>query len=132
MKKDSICQVDVINQQNVTTATNYLEKEKVQKSLRILSKFTDNKQINIIFYLLAVNIATFFLYGIDKYKAKKIQWRISEATLLTMAAIGGSIGAWTGMRLWHHKTMHKKFKYGIPLIIILQVALAVYLLTNFE
>ena len=50
MKKDSICQVNVINQQNVTTATNYLEKEKVQKSLRILSKFTDSKQINIIFY----------------------------------------------------------------------------------
>ena len=85
-----------------------------------------------ICYLLAINIATFFLYGIDKYKVKKNQWRISEATLLTMAAIGGSIGAWTGMRLWHHKTMHKKFKYGIPLIIILQVALAVYLLTNFE
>ena len=86
----------------------------------------------IICYLIAINIATFLLYGIDKYKAKKNQWRISEATLLTMAAIGGSIGAWTGMRLWHHKTMHKKFKYGIPLIIILQVALAVYLLTNFE
>ena len=86
----------------------------------------------ILYYLLAVNIATFLLYGIDKYKAKKSKWRISEATLLTMAAIGGSIGAWAGMRLWHHKTMHKKFKYGIPLIIILQVALAVYLLTNFE
>ena len=86
----------------------------------------------IICYLLAVNIVTFLLYGIDKYKAKKGKWRISEATLLTMAAIGGSIGAWAGMRLWHHKTMHKKFKYGIPLIIILQVALAVYLLTNFE
>ena len=86
----------------------------------------------IICFLLAINIATFLLYGIDKYKAKKNQWRISEATLLTMAAIGGSIGAWAGMRLWHHKTMHKKFKYGIPLIIILQVALAVYLLTNFE
>ena len=86
----------------------------------------------IICYLLAVNIATFLLYGIDKYKAKKSKWRISEATLLTMAAIGGSIGAWAGMRLWHHKTMHKKFKYGIPVIIILQVALAVYLLTNFE
>ena len=85
-----------------------------------------------ICYLLAINIATFFLYGIDKYKAKKNQWRISEATLLTMAAIGGSIGALAGMRLWHHKTMHKKFKYGIPLIIIMQVALAVYLLTNFE
>ena len=86
----------------------------------------------IICCLLAVNIATFLLYGIDKYKAKKGKWRISEATLLTMAAIGGSIGAWAGMRLWHHKTMHKKFKYGIPLITILQVALAVYLLTNFE
>ena len=89
--------------------------------------------MNIILgYLLAVNIATFFLYGIDKYKAKKGQWRISEVALLTMAAIGGSIGAWIGMRIWHHKTMHKKFKYGIPVIIIMQVALAVYLLTNFE
>ena len=86
----------------------------------------------IICYLLAINIATFLLYGIDKYKAKKKQWRISEATLLMMAAIGGSIGAWAGMRLWHHKTMHKKFKYSIPIIIILQVALEVYLLTNFE
>ena len=84
----------------------------------------------ILYYLLAVNIATFLLYGIDKYKAKKNQWRISEATLLTMAAIGGSIGAWTGMRIWHHKTMHKKFKYGIPLIIILQVALVAYLHKN--
>ena len=86
----------------------------------------------IICYLLAINIATFLLYGIDKYKAKKNQWRISEATLLTMAAIGGSIGAWAGMRLWHHKTKHKKFKYGIPILIILQVALAVYLLTNID
>lgn len=85
-----------------------------------------------LYYLLAVNSLTFLLYGIDKYKAKKGRWRISEATLLTMAAIGGSIGAWAGMRTWHHKTMHKKFKYGIPVIIILQVALAVYLLTNFE
>ena len=83
----------------------------------------------ILYYLLAVNIATFFLYGIDKYKAKKNQWRISEATLLTMAAIGGSIGAWAGMRLWHHKTMHKKFKYGIPVIIIMQIALVAYLHT---
>lgn len=84
----------------------------------------------ILGYLLAVNIATFFLYGIDKYKAKKGRWRISEATLLLMAVIGGSIGAWAGMRLWHHKTMHKKFKYGIPAIIIMQVALMVYLHTN--
>ena len=86
----------------------------------------------ILYYLLAVNIATFFLYGIDKYKARKGRWRISEATLLMMAVIGGSIGAWNGMRLWHHKTMHKKFKYGIPIIIILQVTIAVYLQTNID
>ena len=81
-------------------------------------------------YLPVINAVTFLIYGIDKYKAKKGQWRISEATLLMMAAIGGSIGAWAGMRLWHHKTMHKKFKYGIPLIIILQIAFLVYLHTN--
>ena len=83
----------------------------------------------ILYYLLAVNIATFLLYGIDKYKAKKGKRRTSEATLLTMAAIGGSIGAWAGMRLWHHKTMHKKFKHGIPVIMIMQVCLVVYLHT---
>ena len=89
--------------------------------------------MNIILgYLLAINIASFFLYGIDKFKARKNLWRISEAILLLMAVIGGSIGAWAGMRLWHHKTMHKKFKYGIPIIIIIQVALAVYLLTNID
>ena len=89
--------------------------------------------MNIILgYFLAVNITSFLLYGIDKYKAKKGRWRISEATLLLMAVIGGSIGAWVGMRIWHHKTMHKKFKYGIPVIIIFQVALAVYLLTNID
>ena len=82
-----------------------------------------------LYYLLSVNSLTFLLYGIDKYKAKKGRWRISEATLLTMAAIGGSIGAWAGMRTWHHKTMHKKFKYGIPVIIIMQIALVVYLHT---
>ena len=82
-----------------------------------------------LYYLPVINAVTFLLYGIDKYKAKKGQWRISEATLLTMAAIGGSIGAWAGMRLWHHKTMHKKFKYGIPVIMIMQVCLVVYLHT---
>ena len=83
----------------------------------------------ILYYLLAVNIATFLLYGIDKYKAKKSKWRISEVTLLTMAAIGGSVGAWAAMRLWHHKIMHKKFKYGIPVMIIMQIALVAYLHT---
>ena len=82
-----------------------------------------------LYYLLAVNSLTFLLYGIDKYKAKKAKWRIPEATLLLLAVLGGSIGAWMGMKVWHHKTMHKKFKYGIPVIIIMQIALVVYLHT---
>ena len=80
-----------------------------------------------LIYLLAVNAVTFIVYGIDKYKAKHAKWRISEATLLLLAVIGGSIGAWCGMKVWHHKTMHKKFKYGVPIIFILQVALAVWI-----
>lgn len=78
-------------------------------------------------YLLAVNIASFIMYGIDKYKAKRGKWRISEAMLLTIAVIGGSVGAWTGMKVWHHKTMHKKFTIGVPLVFVLQVALVIYL-----
>lgn len=83
---------------------------------------TTIQQIAII-YLIAINVITFFIYGIDKYKAKNAKWRISEATLLGLAAIGGSLGAWLGMKVWHHKTMHKKFKYGVPAIIILQIVI---------
>ena len=84
----------------------------------------------ILIYLLAVNALTFIVYGIDKYKAKHDNWRISEATLLLLAVFGGSIGAWFGMKVWHHKTMHKKFKYGVPVILLLQVALAVWIITK--
>lgn len=76
-----------------------------------------------LIYLAIINVVTFFLYGIDKWKAKRLKWRISEATLLGLAVIGGSIGAWLGMKTWHHKTLHKKFRYGIPLILIAQIAL---------
>ncbi len=78
----------------------------------------------LIVYLIAVNVATFFVYGIDKWKAMHGKWRISEATLIGLAVAGGSLGAWLGMAVWHHKTMHKKFKYGIPLIIVAQIAIA--------
>ena len=81
----------------------------------------------ILIYLIAINVVTFFAYCIDKWKAKRSKWRISEATLLGMAVIGGSIGAWLGMRVWHHKTMHKKFQFGIPLIIVAQVAMIIWL-----
>ena len=72
----------------------------------------------LLYYLIVINIVTFLVYGIDKWKAKQGSWRISEATLLILAVIGGSIGALLGMRVWHHKTMHKKFKYGLPLILL--------------
>ena len=81
----------------------------------------------LAYYLLAINAVAFIVYGIDKYKAKKAKWRISEATLLLLAVLGGSIGAWMGMKVWHHKTMHKKFKYGIPAILLIQIALMAYL-----
>ena len=86
----------------------------------------------LIIYLVAVNVVTFFMYGIDKLKAKRSKWRISEATLLWMAVIGGSIGAWLGIKIWHHKTMHKKFKYGVPAIIILQIAAIIYIAMKLE
>ena len=80
----------------------------------------------LIIYLIAINVVTFIVYGIDKMKAKRSKWRIPEATLLGLAVIGGSVGAWLGMKVWHHKTLHKKFKYGIPLILIAQIALLIF------
>lgn len=74
-------------------------------------------------YLIAINVITFVVYGIDKIKAKEHWWRISEATLLLLAAFGGSLGAWAGMYVFHHKTKHKKFKWGVPAILLLQLAL---------
>ena len=84
----------------------------------------------LAYYLLAINVIAFIMYGIDKYKAMKAKWRIPEATLLLLAVLGGSIGAWMGMKVWHHKTMHKKFKYGIPAILLIQIALMTYLHVN--
>ena len=83
----------------------------------------------LLYYLIVITIVTFLVYGIDKWKAKQGSWRISEANLLILAVIGGSIGALLGMKVWHHKTMHKKFKYGLPLILLAQIAL-IYLILN--
>ena len=80
----------------------------------------------VLIYLAVINVVTFFMYGIDKWKAKNSKWRIRETALLGLAVLGGSIGAWLGMKVWHHKTQHKKFKYGVPAIIIVQLALIVY------
>ena len=79
----------------------------------------------LILFLIAINLVTFVVYGVDKWKAKRSKWRVPEATLLGLAVIGGSIGAWLGMKAWRHKTQHKKFKYGILLILAAQIALSI-------
>ena len=84
----------------------------------------------LLYYLIIINVVTFLVYGIDKVKAKQGSWRISEATLLILAVIGGSIGALLGMKVWRHKTQHVKFKYGLPLILLAQIAL-IFLIFNF-
>lgn len=81
----------------------------------------------ILYYFTAINALTFLLYGLDKLKAKHSWWRIPEKTLLWLAVLGGTLGALLGMKVWHHKTLHKKFKYGIPTILILQLIIIGYL-----
>lgn len=80
----------------------------------------------LLYYLLAVNLLTFATYGIDKYKARHARWRVREVSLLLLAALGGSIGALLGMHLFRHKTQHKKFRYGVPLILLAQAAVAMF------
>ena len=75
----------------------------------------------LLVYLLLVNAAGFLLMLVDKIKAKRNLWRIPEATLISVAAIGGSIGAIAGMNLFRHKTKHAKFYIGLPVILALQI-----------
>ena len=76
----------------------------------------------ILLYLALMNIVAFILYGIDKWKAQRNKWRVTEARLLWIAVAGGSIGALLGMKVWHHKTKHNKFRFGLPAILILHLA----------
>ena len=81
----------------------------------------------LVIYLLAVNLFAFILYGIDKKRARNREWRISEKTLIGIAVIGGSVGAILGMHVFHHKTRHWYFRYGLPVILIIQLLLAWFL-----
>ncbi len=81
----------------------------------------------LLLYLLIINIIAFIAYYRDKCKARAKAWRTPEATLLILAALGGSIGAWAAMRIFHHKTNHPQFYIGVPLIFFLQIAIALYL-----
>lgn len=79
-----------------------------------------------IAYLCIINLITFAVYGIDKWKAKHNKWRVREATLLGLAVFGGSVGAFAGMYTFRHKTKHWYFVVGVPLIFVIQTVLLVY------
>ncbi len=78
-------------------------------------------------YLVFVNVLAMLVFGWDKLCAKKGRWRVPELRLMLLALAGGSLGALLAMQLFRHKTLHFKFKYGIPLLLILQLAGLIYL-----
>lgn len=80
----------------------------------------------IIAYLLLINLAGFILMGLDKRRAVRHMWRIPERTLFIVALLGGSVGSILGMSAFRHKTKHKRFVFGMPAILILQLAAAYY------
>ena len=81
----------------------------------------------IMIYLIVVNCVTFFVYAADKKKAEKGKWRIPEAVLFGLAVIGGSLGAYAGMKVFHHKTRKYAFVGFIPILLVAQVAIVIYI-----
>ncbi|MBD5522753.1 MAG: DUF1294 domain-containing protein [Lachnospiraceae bacterium] len=82
----------------------------------------------IVSYLIIINLIGFVIMGVDKLKAKKRAWRIPESTLFVVALIGGSLGTTIGMHVFHHKTRHWYFLYGMPAILLIQIAIVVVLI----
>ena len=82
----------------------------------------------LLYYLAFINLLLFVLMGVDKAKAKRGARRVPEATLFFLAVVGGSLGGLLGMAVFRHKTLHKSFRIGFPVILIAQLALAGYLL----
>ena len=86
----------------------------------------------IVIGFAVLNIVTFWIYAIDKLKAKKGWWRVPERTLLLLVFLGGSIGARMAMQMFRHKTQHAKFRYGVPFALLLHIALAGWLVYRFK
>ena len=84
--------------------------------------------IYLLYYLAFINLLLFVLMGVDKAKAKRGSRRVPEATLFFLAVVGGSLGGMLGMAAFRHKTLHRSFRIGFPVILIAQLALAGYLL----
>ena len=81
---------------------------------------------NILIYLAIIILCAFVAFGIDKLKARRGAWRTPESTLLLLAAIGGSFGSFLGMKVWRHKTQHKKFTILVPLLMAIHIAIISY------
>ena len=81
----------------------------------------------LMYYLIVVNLLTWIIYGIDKWKAKRRAWRIPERTLLLLAAAGGRTGALAGMLMFRHKTRKLKFMIGVPVIFVVESIFFVYI-----
>ena len=81
----------------------------------------------VIIYIAVINIITFFIFGIDKWKAVHNRWRIREAFLFGLSIVGGSIGGLLAMNIFHHKTQKPAFKFGMPAILILQIIIIYFL-----
>ena len=84
----------------------------------------------LLVWLAVINLLTFIVYGADKRRARKGKWRVPEKTLFLLSLLGGSIGALLGMRVFHHKTKHWYFVWGIPAILLAQIVLAVWIYTK--
>ena len=84
----------------------------------------------LLVWLAVIYLLTFIVYGADKRRARKGKWRVPEKTLFLLPLLGGSIGALLGMRVFHHKTKHWYFVWGIPAILLAQIALAVWIYTK--
>lgn len=87
-----------------------------------------SRALLLVIYLCLINLLSLWMFGIDKYKAKKKKWRTPELSLIVSAAAGGALGAFVGMKLFRHKTKHMKFQVLVPLFLVLWTALAVWLL----
>ena len=84
------------------------------------------KGLFLSLYLVVINVVTFVVYGIDKRRAIKGKWRISEKALIMLAVCGGSIGAWIGMQVFRHKTKHLLFVIGVPLIFFVEIGIVLF------
>lgn len=84
----------------------------------------------LLVWLAVINLLTFIVYGADKHRARKGKWRVPEKTLFLLPLLGGSVGGILGMRVFHHKTKHWYFVWGIPAILLAQIALAVWIYTK--